>query len=91
CVRGPFWVRVRGANIASVTFSVDGKRRSTVHAKLGRTVYTLLIKPARQTLAVHRVTARVRYTAASGRDGKTLRLVYQRCGRAAAVTPQFTG
>lgn len=92
CVKAPFWARVRGASIASVTFSVDGKRRSRVLAKPGRTVFVLLIKPMRQTSAVHRVTARVRFDASSGRRPKTLRLVYQRCANTdAAVTPQFTG
>ena len=92
CVKAPFWARVRGASIASVTFSVDGKRRSRVLAKPGRTVFVLLIKPMQQTGTFHRVTARVRFNAASARRPKTLRLAYQRCANAsAAVTPQFTG
>jgi hypothetical protein len=92
CVKAPFWARVRGGSIASVTFAVDGRPRATLHAKPGRTVFVLLIKPMEQSRTTHRITARVRFTAASGRKARTLRLVYKRCGGvAAAVTPGFTG
>lgn len=91
CVKAPFWARVRGGSIASVTFSVDGRVRRTLNAKIGRTVFVLLIKPAQQSREMHRVTARVRFT--DGRADRTLRLVYKRCGAAAGVVarPQFTG
>jgi hypothetical protein len=92
CVKAPFWARVRGGSIASVTFAVDGRPRATLRAKPGRTVFVLLIKPMAQSRTTHRISARVRFTAASGRKARTLRLVYQRCGGvAAAVTPGFTG
>jgi hypothetical protein len=39
---------------------------------------------------VHRVTARVRFKAASHTRTRTLRLSYQRCRRQ-VVTPRFTG
>jgi ice-binding like protein len=89
-VRGPFRVRVRGREIAQVTFYVDGKRRRTVKAKRGRTVFSLHVNPLAQSFRVHRITAKIRFTAASGAKARTLRLVYQRRSTA-AVSPRFTG
>ena len=86
CVDGPFRVRVTGRRIARVAFSVDGKRRQTVKAKAGRTVFSVRVNPFQQHYRVHRVTARVRFTAASGMKARTLRLVYQRCAK---VTPKL--
>jgi hypothetical protein len=90
CVRGPFAARVSGREISQVTFFVDAKRRRTLHATSERTGFSLRVNPLGQNFAVHRITARVRFTAASGAKARTLRLVYQRCSRA-AVRPRFTG
>ena len=90
CVSRPFYARVRGASIAAVTFRLDGRVVKRVRAKMGRTTFVLLIRPGDQHFDAHRITARLRFTSASGRDPRTLRLVYQRCGTAAAA-PQFTG
>jgi hypothetical protein len=90
CVAGDFRARVRGRRIAAVTFFVDGKRRHTVRAAPGRTVFSLRVDSRRQNLAVHRISARVRFTAASGAKTRTLRFAYQRCSTA-DVRPRFTG
>jgi hypothetical protein len=90
CVRGPFRARVGGREITQVTFFVDAKRRRTVHATIGRTVFSLRVNPLGQNFGVHRITAKVRFTASSGAKTRTLRLVYQRCSKAAAK-PRFTG
>jgi hypothetical protein len=94
CVGGPFSARVSGREIAQVTFFVDGTRRQTVKATPGRTVFSLRVDPRGQSSLVHRITARVRFTAGSGAKARTLHLVYQRCSTAGAgVTPppRFTG
>lgn len=92
CVNAPFSVRATGRGIAQVTFYVDGKRRSTVKARPGRTVFSLRVNPSRYSSRVHRVIARISYTAASGRPARTLRVVYQRCARAGVTSPpRFTG
>ena len=90
CVRGPFRARVSGRKIAQVTFFVDGKRRRTVKATRGRTVFSLRLNPLAQSLRVHRITAKIRFTPRSGAKARRLRLVYQRCSTA-AVRPRFTG
>jgi len=90
CVAGDFRARVRGRRIAAVTFFVDGRRHRTVRAAPGRTVFTLRVDPRRQGGGVHRINARVRFTAASGAKTRTLRFAYQRCA-AADVRPRFTG
>jgi hypothetical protein len=90
CVSGPFRARVSGRRIAQVTFFVDGKRRRTVKAAEGRTVFSLRVDPREQDRGAHRITAKVRFTAGSGAQARTLRLVYQRCSQG-AVRPRFTG
>ncbi len=75
-----------------MTFYVDGKRRSTVKAKRGRTVFLLRVNPSRYSRRVHHIVARISYTAASGRRARTLRVVYQRCARAGVTSPpRFAG
>jgi hypothetical protein len=90
CVSGPFRARVTGRQIAQVTFFVDAKRRRTVKATGGRTVFSLRVNPRGQSFGVHRITVKVSFTADSGANARTLRLVYQRCSKA-AVRPRFTG
>jgi hypothetical protein len=90
CVSGPFRARVSGRRIAQVTFFVDGRRRRTVKATEGRTVFSLRVDPRGQDFEAHRITAKVRFTAGSGAQARTLRLVYQRCSKG-AVRPRFTG
>jgi Ice-binding-like/Bacterial Ig domain len=90
CVEGAFTAKVTGRHIAQVTFFVDGVRRRIVRSRAGRSVFSLRVDSAGQSVAAHRVTARVRFTTASGARTRTLRLVYQRCSTA-AVRPRFTG
>jgi hypothetical protein len=90
CVRTPFRARVTGRQVAQVTFYVDARRRRTVQATRGRTVFSLRVNPLEQSIGVHRITAKVRFAAGSGAQARTLRLVYQRCSKA-AVRPRFTG
>jgi uncharacterized repeat protein (TIGR01451 family) len=90
CVSAPFRVSVRGTKIRQVAFSLDGKRRATVRAHAGRKVFSLRIDPRHEGFGVHRVSALVRFTAASGTPARTLRLVYQRCPKS-GVLPHFTG
>jgi hypothetical protein len=89
-VRRPFTVAVRGRAISSVTFYVDGRRRSTVRARPGRTRFAITIDPRRQSHRVHRVTARVTFTPASRTRRTTLRLTYRRPS-VAPRPPRFTG
>jgi Ice-binding-like len=90
CVRIPFRARVTGRQIAQVTFFVDARRRRTVTATRGRTVFSLRVNPLGQRSGVHRISAKVRFAAGSGAKARTLRLVYRRCSTA-AVRPRFTG
>jgi hypothetical protein len=63
-----------------------------VKARLGRTVFVLLVRPHAQDAGMHRISARVTFTTASASRPRTVRLVYERCASAAAVVrPQFTG
>ncbi|MEA2276060.1 MAG: hypothetical protein QOC78_1020 [Solirubrobacteraceae bacterium] len=77
-VSGPFTVSVTGRAIDKVVVYVDGRRRGTVHAKPGRTKFTVTINPRGQSRRVHRVTVRVTYTPGSRTPGTTLRLTYRR-------------
>jgi uncharacterized repeat protein (TIGR01451 family) len=89
CASRAFTATVRGRQISRVTFYVDGRRVSRVNARSGRTRFTARINPAGRRIGVHRVTARVVFTRASGTRARTLVLAFQRCGRAAR--PVFTG
>jgi uncharacterized repeat protein (TIGR01451 family) len=90
CAKGPFEVKVAGRGIAQVRFALDGRTLKTVKAIAGRTVFKVKINPRGGGSKVHRVTARVTFTTASGTKARTLRYVYLRCPQQ-AVLPQFTG
>jgi hypothetical protein len=91
CVKGPFTATVRGARISRVTFFVDGKRFKQITAPTGEgNRFTVSINPRGRGFGVHRVTARVEFTAASETRARTLRLSFQRC-RKQVVKPRFTG
>ena len=89
CVTQPFLARVTGAGIARVTFFLDGRGVKLMRARSGQRVFALRVRPERQDRGVHRISARVKFIAGSGRPARTLRLVYQRCGGAGA--PLFAG
>ena len=88
-VRGPFRVTVTGRGIAKVIYLIDGRRVAVVRAKRGRKKFVLRIDPRRHSHRVHRVTARVTYTPASGRTTTTHRTTFRR--QAPPRSPRFTG
>jgi hypothetical protein len=81
---------VIGRHIAKVTFLFAANKHRTITAKPGQTVFTLVVTPHGTSSAVRRVTANVRFKAATGAKPVKLHLVYQRCSRA-ATNPKFTG
>lgn len=89
CVSSAFKATVRGSRIARVTFFRDGKLVKRIVAKPGQRTFIVRVKPG-GAQGVHRVTAVVRFAAASQTRSRTLRLSYQRC-RKQVVTPRFTG
>jgi hypothetical protein len=82
-------VSVSGRAIAKVTFYIDGRRLTTVHAKRGRKRFSLTIHPRGQDHRVHRVTARVTFTPKSRTTARKLRLIYRRSSPPSL--PRFTG
>jgi hypothetical protein len=91
CVKGAFRATVRGTRIASVTFFVDGKRFKRLSSADGEgTRFSVKINPRGRGFGVHRITARVRFAAASNTSTRTLRLSFQRCKKQ-TVKPRFTG
>jgi hypothetical protein len=83
CASKAFSVRVRGTKIASVRMTLDGKR-----LKLSRNAAR--IDPSKLRIGIHRIVATVRFQRGTGTKTRTLRLSFQRCGRA-VVAPRFTG
>jgi hypothetical protein len=88
CASAPFTVRVTGRRIRQVTFFLDGRRIGRVNSRPGRTVFSMRVDPRDENAAAHRITARVRFTTASGTRARTLRLIFRRCQ---SVQPRFTG
>jgi hypothetical protein len=64
-------------------------RIKPITARPGQRRFTLKVTPG-GARTIHRVTARVRFKAASKTRARTLRLSYQRC-RKQIVRPRFTG
>jgi hypothetical protein len=93
CATRPFTIRIRGRAIRQVVVSVGGRRIRTLRARSaqsGDQVLSVRIDPRDLRAGrVHRVTARVTFTTASGTRARTLRLAFQRCR--AAQRPTFTG
>jgi hypothetical protein len=90
CISRRFNAKVRGRQIARVTFFVDGRKVKQVKAKRGQRVFKLGINPRKYGKGIHRVTAKVVFKAASGTKARTLRLSFRRCARQ-VVAPRFTG
>jgi hypothetical protein len=90
CVDGAFRARVVGRQIARVQFRFAGKLRRTIKARSGQTEFSILLHPTGARSIVRRLTAKVTFKASTGAAPVKLRLVYQRCARAAA-NPKFTG
>jgi hypothetical protein len=90
CPRQNFSVIVRGSKIRRVVFYLDGKRVKTLVRPNSANRYVLPIRLKSLRLGTHRVLAVTSFTAASNTPKRTLRRVFQRCGRKAAA-PRFTG
>ena len=88
CVKQAFRARVSGRSIASVTFSIDGRKIKTLRGE--RAVYAIKVRPNKYGFGRHKVAARVEFTSASGTRARTLRLTFRRCAQG-AVAPRFTG
>jgi hypothetical protein len=89
CRSKAFKMSVRGREIRSVVFTIDGKRVKTVRRAQNGRVYSITIRPKSYSEGSHLVTARVRFTEASQTPSKRLRARFVRCAR--RVAPAFTG
>ncbi|HEX6712586.1 MAG TPA: thrombospondin type 3 repeat-containing protein [Thermoleophilaceae bacterium] len=87
CLSRTFSARVRGAQIAKVVFTLDGRKIKTV--KSGGT-FVARVNPARLSIGVHRLVATVRFTGSSNAKSRTLRASFQRCAKR-LISPRFTG
>lgn len=87
CLSRTFSARVRGAGIASVTFTLDGRKIKTVRTKAG---FVARVSPTRLSIGIHRLVATVKFTASSHAKSRTLRASFQRCAKR-LISPRFTG
>ena len=79
CQRTRFRVRVRGAQIARVAFSLDGRRLSTLRSPNSAGAYSVLIDARRVTRRSHRVQATITFRVRSATRSRTLRHTFTRC------------
>jgi len=86
CVKQAFKARVNGRSIASVTFSIDGRKVKTV----GKGAFALTIHPNKFGVGRHRLIALVKFTQRSGTASRRLPLTFRRCAQG-VVAPRFTG
>jgi hypothetical protein len=82
CARKAYVARVRGIEIAKVTWRLDGKKAGSGKTKR--------INTSGLRSGVHVLVARVSFNAASQTSARTYRRTFQRCARQ-AVKPLFTG
>jgi hypothetical protein len=87
CAARTFSASVRGAGIAKVVFTLDGRKVKTVRAG-GR--FVARVNPQRLSIGVHRLVATVKFTASSHAKTRTLRVSFQRCAKR-LISPRFTG
>src|SRR4051795_1060670 len=102
CVARAFNARVRGANIKSVVFKLDGKKFKTLTKPNSGATFVVRINPAKFKIGVHRIvaTAIVENVTVNPDTGavirrqtqkaKTFRISFQRCAKKLAA-PRFTG
>src|SRR5215207_11314500 len=76
---------VKGTEIAKVVFRLDGRKVKTI---AGPGSYS--VKTSKLGVGVHRIKAAVTYSAASGTEGRTHIVTFQRCA-AKAIAPRFAG
>jgi len=86
CSKTAFTARVSGRSIASVTFSIDGRKVKTV----GKGAFTLKIQPKKFGVGRHQLIAVVKFTKRSGTANRRLPLTFRRCAQG-VVAPRFTG
>jgi hypothetical protein len=90
-ITSPVALRVRGRQIRSVTFFVDGRRVATVTRASSAGLYTARVDPRRLRVGTHRVRARVRFRSGAG-PARALSMSFRTCARPTqAVQPHFTG
>jgi hypothetical protein len=90
CQSKAFSARVRGTQIATVVFRVDGNVVARLHKPNANGLFSIRINPARFRTGVHRLVATVTFKPRSGTRQKTLRVSFQRCAKK-FVAPRFTG
>ena len=83
CVRAPFTVQVRGSQIASVRFTLDGARLRTKTVNRGKQ-YSARISVSR---GAHTLTVQVKFRATSETPSRTVRRTVSGC----SPRPSFTG
>jgi hypothetical protein len=76
---------VKGTEIAKVVFRLDGRKVKTT---AGAGAYS--IKTSKLGIGVHRIKAKVTYSAASGTRARTHVVTFQRCA-AKKIAPRFAG
>lgn len=82
---------VRGRGIASVTFRINGARRTQLRAANVAGMFRLRVPVSSLPRGASRVTAFVRFDPATGASPRLLTLAWSRCPRRAATPPPFTG
>jgi large repetitive protein len=90
CTAKAFNARVRGSQIATVTFVLDGKVVKTVKNPKSTAAIQLRINPTKLRVGVHRLVVTVTFQSSSQTKPKTMRLSFQRCTKK-LVSPRFTG
>jgi hypothetical protein len=90
CVTRNFDVTVTGRQIRRVAFYIDGRLVRTLAKPNRGRKFVLPIRPGTMRRGTHRVVARTTFKPASGTRARSLRVVFQRCARAARA-PRFTG
>ncbi len=90
CPGKPFRVSVRGKQIVSVVFTLDGKVVGRLKGRNRGRFFSKTIDPRRLKTGTHRVIARVTFSERSGTRPRTLRVVFSKCAKRRAA-PRFTG
>jgi uncharacterized repeat protein (TIGR01451 family) len=89
CAARAFKTRIKGTNIASVKFYIDGKRVKTLKKPNSGKDFTLPVSPSRYGKGVHHLKAVITFVAGAKTKPRTLQLTFQQCPR--KVAPAFTG
>jgi hypothetical protein len=102
CVARAFNARVRGVNVKSVVFKLDGKKIKTLTKPNSGKTFVVRINPAKFKIGVHRIVATVvvetvttnpdtgQVIRRTAQKPRTFRISFQRCAKKLAA-PRFTG